>query len=76
MIGTSAPNTLAAFLLYLQKRVGKRPHIYFEWPEESPVHLYLDFLLFGEGDVPTVTREILRRTGAKPEERPLVHVVG
>jgi hypothetical protein len=56
--------------------VGKRPHIYFEWPEESPVHLYLDFLLFGEGDVPTVTREILRRTGAKPEERPLVHVVG
>lgn len=60
--------------LFAEAGGEEAPH--FEWPEESPVHLYLDFLLFGEGDVPTVTREILRRTGAKPEERPLVHVVG
>ena len=60
ILGAATPNTLAAFLLYLRDRTGKRPHIYFEWPEEGPLQLALDFLLSGEGDVPSLTHEILR----------------
>jgi hypothetical protein len=76
ILGTAAPNTLAAFLLYLRERTGKRPHIYFEWSEESPWQAALDFLLFGEGDVPTLTHEVLRRVEADPRRRPVVHVGG
>ncbi|GAA5335174.1 MULTISPECIES: APC family permease [Thermus] len=76
ILGTAAPNTLAAFLLYLRERTGKRPHIYFEWSDEGPWQAALDFLLFGEGDVPTLTHEILRRVEADPRRRPVVHVGG
>ncbi|MCX7849446.1 amino acid transporter [Thermus sp.] len=76
ILGTAAPNTLAAFLLYLRDRLGRRPHIYFEWSEESPLQAALDFLLFGEGDVPTLTHEVLRRAEPNPLRRPLVHVGG
>ncbi|WP_243028825.1 amino acid transporter [Thermus albus] len=76
ILGTAAPNTLAAFLLYLRNRTGRRPHIYFEWSDEGPLQAALDFLLFGEGDVPTLTHEILRRTEPDRSQRPLVHVGG
>ncbi|TFU15357.1 amino acid transporter [Thermus tengchongensis] len=76
ILGTAAPNTLAAFLLYLRNRTGRRPHIYFEWSDEGPLQAALDFLLFGEGDVPTLTHEILRRTEPDRDQRPFVHVGG
>jgi len=76
ILGTAAPNTLAAFLLYLRNRTGRRPHIYFEWSDEGPLQAALDFLLFGEGDVPTLTHEILRRTEPDRSQRPFVHVGG
>ncbi|GAA6735132.1 APC family permease [Thermus oshimai] len=76
ILGAAAPNTLAAFLLYLRDRTGKVPHIYFEWPEEGPLHAAIEFLLFGEGDVPTLTHEVLRRAEPNPQKRPRVHVEG
>lgn len=76
ILGTAAPNTLAAFLLYLRERTGKRPHIYFEWGEEGPLQAALNFLLFGEGDVPTLTHEVLRRHEPDRSNRPVVHVGG
>lgn len=74
--GASVPNALAALLLHIRDETGKPPRIYFEWPEASPFQAAVDFLLFGEGDVPTLTREILRRAEPDPARRPLVYVGG
>jgi len=73
---SAVPNAIAALGLYLRQRTGKAPHIYFEWGERSPLQAALRFVLFGEGDVPTVTREILRRAEPNPELRPATHVGG
>jgi hypothetical protein len=74
--GASVPNTIAAFLLHVRDLDTQVPHVYFEWSERSPGANVMRFLLAGEGDVPPLTHEILRR--AEPDEslRPQVHVGG
>ncbi len=71
---SSIPNALAALLLYIRNRFLKLPHIYFHWSEENPVAAMLRYLVFGVGDVPAMTREILREAEPDPERRPRVHV--
>jgi hypothetical protein len=73
---SSVPNAIAALLLYIRDKSGKIPHIYFEWTEGNPVTALLWFLLFGEGDIAPVTREVLRKAERDPERRPVVHVGG
>ena len=73
---SAVPNAIAAFLLYVRDTYGVRPHVYFEWIEDSPVEAAGRFLLFGEGDVPPLTREILRRAEPVRARRPVVHVGG
>ncbi len=77
--GTSVPNVLAAVLLAVRndKSTGTEPpHVYFEWSERAPAQNVLRFLLAGEGDIPPLTHEILRRSEADPARRPQVHVGG
>ena len=74
--GTSVPNTLAAVLLHLRTLCERPPHVYFEWSERDPAQNALRFLLAGEGDIPPVTHEILRRAEPDPVLRPQVHVGG
>jgi hypothetical protein len=70
----TVPNALAALMLQIRDRSGRRPHIYFEWSEGNPALNFLRFLLFGVGEVAPVTREVLRRAEPRRELRPHLHV--
>jgi hypothetical protein len=74
--GPSVPNVLAAILLDVRDRVSKPPHAYFEWSQKAPGQNVLRFLLAGEGDVPPLTHEILRRAEPDERRRPQIHVGG
>ncbi|HJQ44703.1 MAG TPA: amino acid transporter [Amycolatopsis sp.] len=70
----SIANAIAAILLHIRDDTGLRPHVYFGWTEENPFKAIGRYLIFGDGDIPPVTREVLRRAEPDPECRPLVHV--
>ena len=74
--GPSVPNVLAAVLLAVSEQDGMPSHAYFEWSERGPGQNALRFLFAGEGDVPPLTHEILRRAVPDVERRPVVHVGG
>jgi hypothetical protein len=71
---SAVPNAIASCLLYLRDTTGKPPHIYFSWGEENPLIFMFRFIVFGEGDIPVTTREILRKAEPDPHKRPRVHV--
>jgi hypothetical protein len=72
----AVPNAIAAILLDIRDRTGKLPHAYFGWAEGNPIQYLLRFILFGEGDIAVVTREVLRKAEKNPERRPGIHVGG
>jgi hypothetical protein len=74
--GAAVPNAIAAILLYIRDQTGKLPHAYFGWIEGNPIQYLLRFILFGEGDIAVVTREVLRKAEKNPERRPGIHVGG
>lgn len=74
--GAAVPNAIAAILLYARDQTGKLPHAYFGWVEGNPIQYLLRFILFGEGDIAVVTREVLRKAEKNPEKRPAIHVGG
>ncbi|MEZ0076115.1 amino acid transporter [Planotetraspora sp. GP83] len=67
-------NTVAAILFHLRDVTGKRPHVYFHWAEGNPVGALLRYLVFGGGDVPPLTREVIRKAEPETGRRPQVHV--
>jgi len=71
----SIAHTLAAVSLEMAK-VGHPPEIHFGWTEETPWTGTLGFLLFGEGNVPWMVRELLRNAEPDPEKRPLIILAG
>jgi hypothetical protein len=70
----SVPNAIAALLLRIRDETGVIPHVYFAWSEGNPFYFLFRYLISGEGDVPPVTREILRRAEPDRSRRPRVHV--
>jgi hypothetical protein len=70
----SVANATAAFLLWVRDATEQVPHVYFSWAEANPFLQLMRFLIFGDGDIPPVTREILRKAEPDPERRPAVHV--
>ena len=71
---TATPNGIAALLLHLRDVTGKRPSVYFNWGEGNPVLHLIRYLFSGHGDVPPLTREILRRAEPDVSRRPAVYV--
>jgi hypothetical protein len=67
-------NSIAAFLIDVEKRTGRVPHIYFTWKEGNPVANIFRFIFLGEGDVAPLTHEVLRKAVPEIERRPIVHV--
>jgi hypothetical protein len=71
---SAVPNGIAALLLHLGETTGKRPKVYFNWGQGNPIWQLMLYLFSGRGDVPQLTREILRRTEPDPARRPAVYV--
>ena len=74
MASSSVPSALAALLLWIRDTTGRRPHVYFEWTEGNPVANFARYLIFGQGEVAPVTREMLRQAEPNRTRRPHVHV--
>ncbi|WP_083847379.1 amino acid transporter [Deinococcus gobiensis] len=72
----AVPNAIAALLLHLRAQTGIVPDVYFGWDEKGPLTNAANFLMFGEGDIAPLTREVLRKAEPDAEQRPLVHVGG
>jgi hypothetical protein len=70
----SIPHTIAALAMELSQ-VGSPPEIHFGWSNENPMAANLDFLLFGEGNVPWRVRELILENEPRPERQPRV-VIG
>jgi hypothetical protein len=71
---SAVANSIAALLLYIRDQTGKLPLVYFSWTEGNPVVNVLRYLIFGDGEVAPVTREVLRHAEPDPALRPAVHV--
>jgi hypothetical protein len=71
----SIAHTLAALALEMSK-VGRPAEVHFGWTEDSPVSGTLGFLLFGEGNVPWMVRELIRRAEPDEAKRPVIIIAG
>ncbi len=57
---TSISHTIAVIARELSRNCPLRTEILFGWSEGGPLNLAIGFVLFGEGNVPTMVRELLR----------------
>jgi hypothetical protein len=67
----SIAHVIAAAALELSK-VGKPPEIHFGWSDETPLAANLKFVIFGEGNVPWMVRELIRKAEPDPARQPKV----
>jgi hypothetical protein len=67
----SVAHAIATVALELSK-TGKPPEIHFGWSDESPLVANIGFVLFGEGNVPWLVRELIQRAEPDPGKRPRV----
>jgi hypothetical protein len=55
-------------------KVGNPPEIHFGWSNESPMAASFSFLLFGEGNVPWMVQELIRKAEPDPTRQPQVFI--
>lgn len=68
---TSISHTIAVIATELCRNYPSRTEVLFGWSEGRPLDLAIGFVLFGEGNVPTMVRELVRRMG---DHRPRIAV--
>jgi hypothetical protein len=69
----SVPHVLAAICVELCK-VGHPPEIIFGWSNETPLAANVSFLLLGEGNIPWMVRELVRKALADPTRLPRIRI--
>jgi len=69
----SIAHTIAALALELSK-AGSPPEIHFGWSNQSPIAATIGFLLFGEGNVPWMVRELITDAEPDPARQPRIIV--
>ena len=67
----SIAHVLATLALELSK-TGKPPELHFGWSDENPLAMNLRFVLFGEGNVPLLVRELIKKAEPDPAKQPRV----
>jgi len=67
----SIAHTLASIALELSKS-GTPPELHFGWSDENPLAMNLGFVLFGEGNVPWMVRELIIKAEPDPAKQPRV----
>ena len=67
----SIAHALATVALELSK-LGKPPELHFGWSDESPLAANLNFVLFGEGNIPWLVRELVLKAETDKSKRPRV----
>jgi amino acid permease len=70
----SIAHVLAAIALEFRE-IGRPPEMHFAWSEESPLTANLNFLLWGQGNIPLMVRALIRQAEPEPARQPRV-VVG
>lgn len=68
---SSIAHAVASIALELAK-AGAPPELHFGWSDQNPLSTSANFVLFGEGNVPWLVREILCRAEPDPARRPRV----
>jgi hypothetical protein len=69
----SIAHVIAAVGLELSK-TDHLPEIHFGWSDEGSVAANLKFLIFGEGNIPWLVRELIRRAEPDPKRQPRIIV--
>jgi hypothetical protein len=69
----SIAHVIATIALELS-RFGTPPEVHFGWSDENPMSASVGFLLFGEGNIPWMVRELVRRAEPDRKKRPQVFI--
>jgi hypothetical protein len=67
----SIAHAIATVALELS-RVGKPPEIHFGWSDDNQLAASIGFFLFGEGNVPWLVRDLIRKAEPNPKLHPKV----
>lgn len=70
----SVSHVLAAICLELCREGTSPPQIIFGWSHESPLAANLNFLLLGEGNIPWMVKELLRKAMPDAARQPKVRI--
>ncbi|HEX3598987.1 MAG TPA: hypothetical protein VHU84_02520, partial [Lacipirellulaceae bacterium] len=70
----SVSHVLAALCLEMCRDNGTPPEIIFGWSDENPLAANLHFLFLGEGNIPWMVKELVRKAIPDPTRQPRIRI--